>query len=105
MADEDGLVGGVGRGVGQALGEGLERGLAAPGLGDVLEGTGVVHVHDGLDLQDSANKGRRCIDAAAALEEHQVIDREPVAKMRDGLADEVRDLVHRRAGLLLLAAR
>ena len=41
------------------------------------------------------------VDAAAALEEHQVVDREPVAKMRDGLADEVRDLVHRRAGLLL----
>ena len=67
VADEDGLAGRIDGRVGQLLRESLERGFAASGLGDVLERPGVVRVHDGLDLQDGADDGRRRVDAAAAL--------------------------------------
>ena len=67
MANENGLLRRVDSRVGQLLREGLERGLAASGLGDVLERSGIIGVHDGLDLQNGADDGRRRIDAAAAL--------------------------------------
>ena len=67
VADEDGLLCRVDGRVGQLLRKGLERSLAASGLGDVLERSSVVGVHDGLDLQNRADKGRRRVDASTAL--------------------------------------
>ena len=67
VANENGLLRRVDSRVGQLLREGFERSFPASGLGDVLERSGIIGVHDGLDLQNGADDGRRRIDAAAAL--------------------------------------
>lgn len=62
----------------------------------------IVHVHDRLDLEHRTEQRRRCRYAPAALEVHQIIDREPVAEMRPRLHQIIIRLLDRRAGLLLL---
>ena len=81
MADEHGLLFRLDGRLPHLGRHGLDGGLASPRLGHGHQMAVVVHVHHGLDLQETSHDGGGAGDAAAPLEEHEVIHREPVAQM------------------------
>ena len=66
--------------------------------------TFVVHMHDRLDAQHGADDRGRGAHASAALQEHQIVDRKPVADVQLQRFGIIAQLVDRHARFLLFMA-
>ena len=85
--------------------QGFDRFFTAPDFFHGDECAFGVDVQDGFDIEHRSRPGARAAHAAAAEEEHQVIDREPVAQVVAGFDDEVARFVERCAFCGLLACQ
>ena len=102
VADEDGLLFRLNGASLHAVDQREDGIFAAAGLRDVDEVAFVVHMEHGLDAERAADEGRRRRDAAAALQEEQIVDREPVAQVQAVVFSVLCSLLQRCAVLQLL---